>query len=162
MRDLDKKLLQETIEEFKLKDSVYIKLDHPCETLDYLKDYNVKEIGEYWYDVDPPECKTCNSYDPTNYTHIHCDCQYLLNWKTSEQCLSELTWIDVWGPGFWDMTQEQTNELYDHMIVDLLEDGLGDRFYLFNKITDIPTDIMIYVYARDKKSRDYSFVLEKK
>ena len=160
MRDLDKELLQEAIEEFKLKDSVCIKLDHPCETLDYLKDYNVKEIGEYWYDADPPECKNC-------FILLNCDycqdyCQYLKDWKTSKDCLSKLTWIDIWGPDFWDMTQEQTNEMYDHMIVDLLENGLGDRFYLLSKITDVSTDIMIYVYARDIKSCDYGFVLEKK
>lgn len=160
MRDLDKELLQKAIEEFKLKDSVCIKLDHPCETLDYLKDYNVKEIGEYWYDADPPECKTCHFQIEGKYP---CDsCPFLAVWKTSKDCLSKLTWVDIWGPQFWGITQEKTNEMYDHMIVDLLEDGLGDRFYLLSKITDVSTDIMIYVYARDIKSCDYGFVLEKK
>ena len=159
MRDLDRKLLKETFEQFD-KDITYIKLDHPHELLDYLKNYNVKNIGEHWYDADPPECKTCH-FQINKKEHPCNSCPFLAIWKISEKCLSEPTWIDVWGPDSWDMGQEQTNELYDHMIVDLLEEiDLTDRVYLPNLKNS--TDITIYIYTRDIKNCDYSFVLEKK
>ena len=159
MRDLDKKLLEETLKELN-RNAVYTKFEHPHKLLDYLKDYNVTEISDYWFDEDPPECKTCHFQvskrkRPCEY------CPFLAIWKTSEECLSKLTWIDLWGPEIWDMTQEQTNEMYDCMIVDLLEEiDLTDRIYLFT-LKD-STDIMIYIYLRDIKSCDYGFVLERK
>lgn len=158
MRDLDRKLLKETLNGFK-KDSIYIKIDHPHILLDYLKDYNVKEISEHWYDVDPPECKTCHFQVEEKYP---CDnCPFLAIWETSEDCLSKLTWIDFWGPESWGITQEKTNEMYDHMIVDLLEEiDLTDRVYLFTLKGS--TNIMIYIYLRDEKRCDYGFVLERK
>ena len=157
MRNLDRKLLEETLKWFN-KDTSHTKIDHPHILLDYLKIYNVKEISEHWFDEDPPECKTC-------YLQVEkrsCEnCPFLAMWKISEECLSKLTWIDLWGPEFQDMTQEQTNEMYDYMIVDLLEEiDLTDRIYLFT-LKD-STDIMIYIYLRDIKSCDYGFVLEKK
>lgn len=159
MRDLDRKLLKETLKWFN-KDTSHTKIDRPHILLDYLKDYNVKEISEHWFDEDPPECKTCNLHHTKEYRP--CDnCEFLAMWETSEKCLSKLTWIDLWGPETWGITQEKTNEMYDHMIVDLLEEiDLTDRVYLFT-LKD-STNIMIYIYLRDIKSCDYGFVLEKK
>lgn len=159
MRDLDRKLLKETLKWFN-KDISCTKIDHPHILLDYLKIYNVKEISEHWFDEDPPECKTCNLH--TTKEERPCDnCEFLAMWETSEECLSKLTWIDLWEPELWNMTQEQINEMYDHMIVDLLEEiDLTDRVYLFTLKGS--TDIMIYIYLRDIKNCDYGFVLEKK
>ena len=159
MRNLDRKLLKETLTWFN-KDTSQTKIDHPHILLDYLKDYNVKEISEHWFDKDPPECKTCHSY--TGKEKYSCDnCPFLAMWETSEECLSKLTWIDFWGPESWGITQEKTNEMYDHMIVDLLEEvDLTDRVYLL--ILKNSTNIMIYIYLRDIKSCDYGFVLERK
>lgn len=159
MNKLNQKILKETLNDFK-KDSIYIKLDHPHEMLDYLKGYNVKEISEHWYDSSPPECRTCH-FQISKEKHP-CDyCLFLAMWKISEECLSKLTWIDLWGPESWGITQEKTNEMYDHMIVDLLEEiDLTDRVYLFT-LKD-STNMMIYIYLRDIKSCDYGFVLERK
>lgn len=159
MNKLNQKILKETLNDFK-KNSIYIKLDHPHEMFDYLKEYNVKEISEHWYDSSPPECKTCHFQ--VSKEERPCDnCKFLTMWETSEECLSKLTWIDLWEPGLWNMTQEQINEMYDYMIVDLLEEiDLTDRVYLFTLKGS--TNIMIYIYLRDIKSCDYGFVLEKK
>lgn len=162
MNILNQKILKDTLTWFN-KDTSQTKIDHPHELLDYLKEYNVKEISEHFYDSSPPECQTCDiAQMEKEYGPYPCSaCPYLEVWRQTEDCLTKLTWIDVWGPELWDMTQEQTNEMYDHMIVDLLEEiDLTDRVYLFTLKGS--TNIMIYIYLRDIKSYDYGFVLEKK
>lgn len=163
MRDLDRKLLKETLKWFN-KDTSHTKIDNPDILLDYLKIYNVKEIGEHWYDSSPPECVTCDIHVmEEEYGKYPCGlCPYWKHWSQTEDCLTKLTWIDIWGPELWeDITQKQTNEMYDHMIRNLLEEiDLTDRVYLFTLKGS--TNIMIYIYLRDIKRCDYGFVLEKK
>ena len=162
MNKLNQKILKETLADFK-KDAIYIKLDHPHEILDYLKEYDIKEISEHWYDSEPPECQTCDIHAmEREYGKYPCgNCPYWKHWSQTENCLTKLTWIDICEPEDDGYTQKEVNEIYDHMVVDLLESiDLVGRVYIVSLSKS--TDILIYIYARDEKSCDYGFVLEKK
>lgn len=166
MNKLNQKLLTEALTSFK-KGASYVKIDNPHILLDYLKIYNVKEITEQWYDSSPPECQTCDVKQmEKEYGPYPCSaCPYLEVWSQTEDCLTKLTWIDAWGPNLWDdINQDETNEMYDNIIVDLLEEveDIGERVYLIKFPDDVKSDILIFVYARDIKTYDYGFVLEKK
>lgn len=165
MNELNQKLLMEALASFK-KSTTYINIDHPHILLGYLKDYDVKEITEQWYDSSPPKCQTCNIETmEEEYGPYPCSaCPYLEAWSQTEDCLTYLNWIDAWGPDLWDISQDETNEMYDHIIVDLLEEAedIGERVYLIKFPDDVKSDILIFVYARDIKTYDYGFVLEKK
>lgn len=165
MNELNQKLLMEALASFK-KSTTYINIDHPHILLGYLKDYDVKEITEQWYDSSPPKCQTCNIETmEEEYGPYPCSaCPYLEAWSQTEDCLTYLNWIDAWGPDLWDISQDETNEMYDHIIVDLLEEAedIGERVYLIKFPDDVRSDILIFIYARDIKTCDYGFVLEKK
>lgn len=165
MNALNQKLLTEALNSFK-KGATYTNIDYPHVLLDYLKDYDVKEITQRWYDSSPPECKTCNiDQMEKEYGKYPCStCPYIENWSHTEDCLTYLNWIDAWGPHLWDMSQDETNEMYDHIIVDLLEEveDIDERVYLIKFPDDVRSDILIFIYARDVKTCDYGFVLEKK
>ena len=165
MNKLNQKLLTEALTSFK-KGATYTNIDHPHILLDYLKNYNIKEITQQWYDSSPPECQTCDiDQMEKEYGKYPCGaCPYLESWSNTENCLTYLNWIDAWGPDLWDMSQDETNEMYDHIIVDLLEEAedIGERVYLIKFPDDVRSDILIFIYARDIKTCDYGFVLEKK
>ena len=158
LTDLDKKLIEREAHRFDTKNAKrWLKpiTECPIDYDDVINNYNLHEFTMHWYDAGPrhEKCHHCKkSCD---------DCKIWLEWKGSEAQLSFNNWIDVEGPGIWDMTQEECNERTILTFEEMFNNGgFNERTFYYQP--PIKKLFDIFYYNRDRNGCDYWFIFEKK
>lgn len=156
LRDLDKKLIEKEKHRFDTKE---FKRDlFPLESCPIAYEalftkYDLHEFTEHWYDGDPPQCRLCNNY-------ICEDCNARKQWMGSEEQLSFNNWIDVWGPGIWDMNQSECNRMVKDIFRNEIykDTEMKDRLFWYQPPTQ--EYFHMFYYNRDRKNKDYYFIFK--
>ena len=150
MNDLDKKLIELEMKRLDVKYAEELEL-----TYDYIywlfKEYWVEEYANLFYDSSPKECNDC--------TIDGCDgCEIWDKWHLSEKQLSFNNWVDVWGRGIWDESQQSVDNRVKQIFLNILDDeDLEYRLWIFER----DGKKWIYYYDRDRFS-DYWFIFRRK
>ena len=121
---------------------------------DLIKNYNIHEFTIHWYDGSSPKCYEClNHGEHFEYCK---NCEIKKNWIGSFEQLTYNNWIDVYGPGIWGASLEESNEQVKNIFNEeiLLDDEFEKRiFWCYQK-----KYFDIYYLNRDRKSYDYWFM----
>ena len=117
LTEMDKKLIAKEEKRFDHIEKLVPLLDssNPIKSIeDLFEQYEIQETTQHWYDSEPKDetghsiCEKCEmSSNPKCYK----DCNTWNKWEKSEQQLSFNNWIDVWGLGMWDATQDNANQM---------------------------------------------------
>ena len=130
----------------------------PIESFDKLmKDYDVYEFTEHWYDGPPRECYECNHNED-------CDkCIHMKEWEDSYEQLTFNNWIDVWGPNTWGATQEDANrmvkEIFEKVI--LKDKEFKERLFWYQPPANRSYFYLFYL-DRDRTKEDFWFVFKRR
>ena len=172
LTELDKKLIAKEEERFpfmKLKplldDSNLIKSIE-----DLFEQYEIQEITQHWYDSEPKDetgYSICEKCEVSSNPRCNKNCNIWNNWEKSEQQLSFNNWIDVYGPGIWDMTQEESDEQAKNILSNALTKGENlERLFFSENNTKKEKQTYhfydIFYYNRDRKYYDWWFVFRRK
>ena len=87
--------------------------------------YDVSELTEHYYDRPCPACEDC---DPNAEKELEecVKCKEFRKWEFSHEQLTFNNWIDVYGPGFWDMNQYDANKMAEDLIEEISKKGFND------------------------------------
>lgn len=169
LRDLDKRLIEKEMKIHNVAFADEIEFLTVEFVKKLLKDYDVLELTTHYYDSDPYECEVC-SYWEDEESELCChNCPYYIDWmKNDEVRLRNVTWIDVEGPGIWDMTQEKCNSIASEVLKNaywglIFPEHNIDYTSRVWKIESPSADLIdIYIYLRDVKGYDTWIVFKKK
>ena len=162
LTEMDKRLIAKEEKRFSHIEKLVPLFDssNPIKSIEELfKNYNVQETTQHWYDSSPRfddiscdlcEDKKCN------------DCEAWEKWNGSEKQLSFNNWIDVYGPGIWDMSQEECDEQAKEILTKTLSKGENIERLFFVKSTKESEYYNIFYYNRDRKYFDWWFVFKRK
>lgn len=171
LRDLDKRLIEEEMKHHNVAfaDEIDITIE-VAEKL--LKEYDVFELTDHYYDGDPYECEVCPKLNGEDEKmSIRCtECPYFKEWRKNEEVrLRRLTWVEVEGPGTWDMTQKECNTKASNILKEIYwntkfpEYGAIDCNSRVWRVNSLHEDfINLFIYTRDVKGRDTWIVFKKK
>lgn len=159
LTEMDKRLIQKEQEDehFKCFEPLLPLLHPSCpvKTIEELfANYHIHETTQHWYDSDPNECHNCKRRECRN-------CTIWKKWEYSEKRLSFNNWIDVYGPGIWDMSQEESDKQAEGILTEAIKNINNAERLFFTQPKDDKNYFYIFYYNRDRKFCDWWFIFKK-
>lgn len=161
LTEMDKRLIIKEEKRFPSIDKLLPLLDesNPVKNIEELfKNYQVHEITQHWYDGGPRfmriQCDLCEDKDCDN-------CKIWHEWVGSEEQLSYNNWIDVSGPGIWEMTQEECNLQAKQILSEALTKKENIERLFFVKPKEENEYYSIFYYNRDRLVYDWWFIFRR-
>jgi len=161
LSEMNQRLIAKEETRFNHIDKLIPLLDPSCPVKnieELFENYHIQETTQHWYDSSPNECDTCNKH------YSKCNkCQLWKEWEGSEKQLSLNNWIDVYGPGIWGMSQEESDEQARDILNKAIskEENMERLFFCVPQIINKKEYFDIFYYNRDREHSDWWFVFRR-